>query len=439
MKTLVAKAVLLLILAARIAEGENWPQWRGPFFNGSSTDKNLPSAWTTTSNVAWVAQLPGYSGATPGIWEDTVFVSSPDPQKSLLLICLERRSGKVRWQKTVASGDLEKGRNNMASPSPVTDGKTVFIMFATGDLAAFDFSGNELWSRKLAKDYGHFAINWIYGASPMLYRGKLYIAVIQHNPPEYTHALDDKPDRESFLLCLDPKTGKNLWRQLRATDAISEAQESYTTPVPLEGKNGAEIILVGGDYVTAHSAETGAELWRCGGLNDRHERFWRIVPSPVTADDMIFACGPKRDPLLAIRDGGQGQVTQSRIAWKFKEFPTDCVTPLVYERKLFVLDGDRQMMTCLDPQTGEKKWQGSLGVHEIFRASPTGADGKIYCISENGTAVVLEAGNEFKILATIQMGEAPVRSSIAVAHGELFIRTAKNLYCVGTEQVNGTR
>jgi outer membrane protein assembly factor BamB len=146
---------------------------------------------------------------------------------------------------------------------------------------------------------------------------------------------------------------------------------------------------------------------------------------------MIIACGPKRDPILGIKDGGRGLVTDTHIAWRFSEYPSDCVTPLFYQQKLFVLDGDRQMMTCLEPQSGGKIWQGNLGVREIFRASPTGADGKIYCVSESGTVVVLEAGKEFKVLSTIRMGEAPVRSSIAVAHTEVFIRTAQNLYCVG--------
>jgi outer membrane protein assembly factor BamB len=165
-------------------------------------------------------------------------------------------------------------------------------------------------------------------------------------------------------------------------------------------------------------------------LNVKTEPFWRIVPSPVAADGLIFACGPKRDPVLAIKDGGRGLVTDTHLAWKFTEFPSDCATPLFYDQRLFVLDGDRQMMTCLQPQTGRKVWQGNLGVKEIFRASPLGADGKIYCISESGTAVVLAAGEEFKILATNPMGEAPVRSSIAAAQGELFIRTARDLYCV---------
>src|SRR6516162_9671217 len=230
---------------------ENWAQWRGPFFNGSTTETNLPTEWSKTENVRWVTPLPGYSGATPVIWDDSVFVSSPDSQKNLLLLCIGRQDGKLRWQRTVSEGDQEKGRNNMASPSPVTDGHTVFLLVGTGKLVAFDFSGKELWSRDLAKDYGKFSINWLYGSSPLLYRGKLYVEVLQANPipSSYPQALDDKPQRESFLLCLDPATGKNLWRQIRASDAVNEAQEAYTTPIPCENGNHPEIIIVGANYV----------------------------------------------------------------------------------------------------------------------------------------------------------------------------------------------
>ena len=432
MRSLLIPVGLALLITAS-ARAENWPQWRGPYFNGSTTEKDLPIQWSKTDNVLWVAPLPGYSSATPGVWEDCVFLSSPDEQKNLLLLCLDRRTGQMRWKKVVAGADREVGRNNMASPSPATDGKRVFALFATGDLAAFDFAGQELWKRNLATEYGSFADMWIYGSSPMLYRGRLYVQVLQRNPcPEdYTHARGDNPARESFLLCLDPRTGTNLWRHVRLTDASDESQEAYSTPIPYEGKAGAEILIVGADYVTAHAPDTGAELWRCGGLNVRKDAWWRIVPSPVSADGMIIACGPKRDPVLGIKDGGRGLVTDTHIAWRLNESTSDCVTPLAYQKKLFVLDGDHQIMTCLEPQTGGKIWQGNLGVKEIFRASPTGADGKIYCVSESGTVVVLEAGNEFKILSTIRMGEAPVRSSIVVAHGALFIRTAKNLYCVG--------
>jgi outer membrane protein assembly factor BamB len=423
-----------MVLAAGISgQAENWPQWRGPNYNGSTTETSLPIQWSKTENVVWTAPLPGYSGATPVVWGDSVFVSSPDDQKNLKLLCVDRKTGQVRWDRKVGAGNFEKGRNNAASPSPLTDGQRVFILFATGDLAAFDFSGHELWHRDLAANYGRFAINWIYGSSPMLYREKLYLQVLQQAkvPQDYSHAQDGKAERESYLLCLDPATGKNLWRQVRPTDAFSEAQEAYTTPIPTEDGDSSEIIVVGGNYVTAHSPQDGTELWRCAGLNDKREPFWRIVPSPVVADGLVFACGPKRDPVLAIKDGGHGVVTDTHIAWKFTEYPTDCTTPLVYNKHLFILDGDRQVMTCLEPRTGQKLWQGNLGVKEIFRASPTGADDKMYCISEAGTAVVLSAGSEFKVLATIRMGESPVRASIAAAQGELFIRTASNLYCIG--------
>ena len=417
------------------AVADNWPQWRGPLLNGSTPEKGLVPAWSKTENIVWSTPLPGYSGSTPVIWDDHVFVCSPDEQKNLLLFALDRRTGQVRWkQQVAANANIEKGRNNSTSPSPVTDAQRVIALFASGDLAAFDFAGKELWKRNLANEHGKFQNMWIYGSSPLLHGGKLYIQVLQHHPPDYDHALDDKPSRESFLLCVDPATGKDHWRHIRPTEAVSEAMEAYTTPLPHQAKSGLQIIVVGGDYVTAHSPEDGREIWRCGGLNDRKEKYWRIVPSPVAWGNLVFASGPKRDPLLAIRDDGHGLVTDTHTAWKFQEFPTDCVTPLVYQDKLFVLDGDRQMMTSLEPATGKRLWQGNLGTREIFRASPTGADGRIYCISENGTAVVLEAGNEFKILSTFQMGEAPVRSSIAVAHGQLFVRTAKALYCVGGQK-----
>src|SRR5436190_11871252 len=275
MKT-IAIRLLCALLAVSVVHAENWPQWRGPFFNGSTTETNLPAQWSKTENVAWVTPLPGYSGATPVIWQDSVFVSSPDSQKNLQLICLERNDGRVRWQKVIATGDHEKGRNNMSSPSPVTDGKSVFIMVGTGELVAFDFTGKPLWARNLAKEFGRFSINWLYGSSPMLYKGKLYVEVLQRNPSpsDYSDAIDQKTERESFLLCVDPTTGKNVWRQVRSTDATSEAQEAYTTPTPCEGPSGAEIIVVGGNYVTAHNADTGTEMWRCAGLNVRGEPFW---------------------------------------------------------------------------------------------------------------------------------------------------------------------
>jgi outer membrane protein assembly factor BamB len=403
----------------------NWPQWRGPFFNGSTTETNLPSTWSKTENVLWTAPLPGLSHATPIVWNDSVFVSSPDSDKNLLLLCLDRRTGEIRWQKEAGVGDKTDGRNNMASPSPVTDGKTVWVMYGTGDLAAYDFSGKQLWARQLAKEYGKFIVKWLYGSSPLLYKNRLYIEVLQ--------SADDtsNPKRESFLLCLDPKSGKNIWRYVRPTDASEESQEAYSTPVPGECPGGTEIVVVGGNYVTGHDAKTGAELWRGGGLeNLRQPDSSRQVTTPLLADGLVFVTGPKHNPMLAFNDCGKGDITTSGLAWTRPQNPPDCPTPLFYQGKLFSLDGDKQMMVCLDPKTGQALWQQPLGNREIYRASPTGADGKIYCLSENATVVVLSAADG-QVLSTIKMEEGLAHATIAAAQGCLFVRTAQNLYCIG--------
>ena len=195
--------------------------------------------------------------------------------------------------------------------------------------------------------------------APRFIGGKLYIQVLQRTPVpnDYTHALDGKADRESYLLAIDPQTGKDLWRQVRPTDAVMESQESYATPIPHETKGGAEILVFGGDYLTAHDPDTGKELWRCGGFNPKKGEWMRIVSSPVAWQDMIFATGPKRVPLSAIK-GWRPAATSpaTHVAWQFAEIPPDVCTPTVYQDKLFVLDGDKQTLTCLDPKTGEKKW-----------------------------------------------------------------------------------
>lgn len=427
--------VLVAVALFESTFAADWPHWRGPNYNGSTDEKGFAATWSKTENVAWKSPLGGPSGSSAVIWGDNVFVSSPDAQKNLNLICLNRNNGSVRWQKQVGVGDRNQGpRSNMTSPSPVTDGKVVVAMYGTGDVAAFDMEGKELWKRNLGDEGGKFAIMWLYGSSPLLYEGKLYIQVLQTSPvPEgYTHAHDGKNTRESYLLCVDPQTGKNIWKQIRASEARSESKESYASPIPFEGPNGKEILILGGDCITGHNAKTGEELWRAGGLNPRNDPFWRIVPSPVSGNGIILASAPKRDPVYAFKAGGKGDITASHLAWKLTENPTDWATPLFYKDRFYVLDGDRHVLTCLKPKDGEKIWQTKLEVREPIWSSPTGADGRIYLISESGTALVVDA-EDGKVQATIPMGEGPARSTITAAHGELFVRTAENLYCVKTK------
>lgn len=427
---MILRSILSGVVLISSLHAADWPHWRGPNFNGSTAEKKLATSWEP-GKALWKTKLPGPSGSTPVIWRDQIFLSTPDAEKNLHLLCISKLDGSIMWQKQVASGDRTAGpRSNMSSPSPVTDGKLVVALYGTGDIAAFDLKGNELWKRNLGQEYGKFAIMWLYGSSPLLYQNRLYVQVLQTSPvpKDYTHANDGNSTRESYLLCIDPKTGKDIWKQVRESNARQESKESYASPIP----NGKEILVLGGDCITGHDAKTGHEIWRAGGLNPKNDPWWRIVPSPVVGAGMVFASAPKRDPVFAFKQGGQGDITESHLAWKLTENPTDWSTPLFYQEKLFVLDGDRHVLSCLNPKTGEKFWTQKLEVREPIWSSPTGADGKIYMISEAGTAFVVNA-EDGKILSTVKMGEQPVRSSIVAARGELFIRTAEHLYCITGE------
>jgi outer membrane protein assembly factor BamB len=426
----------LCFLLVSTALAADWPQWRGPEFNGSSPEKNLPASWTKDA-VKWATPLPGPSGATPVVSGDSIFVSSADAEKNLLLLCLDRASGKIRWKKTVVEGgNMDKGRGNSASPSPATDGKTVFALYATGDLAAYDFQGQELWRRNLGAESGKLAFMWLYGASPLIWDGTLYVQVLQRSPvpADYPGQTDGGGERQSFLLALDPQTGKNRWKQLRVTDAEVESKESYATPIPHVAPDGKkQLLVVGGDCLTGHDPATGEELWRGFGINRKKGQFMRVVTSPVSVGGLAIASGPKKEQMIAFRTDMKGDITERGAAWSFDEKKTpDVCTPAVYEGKLFVLDGDSQTLTCFKPATGEKLWQGQLPERTTIRSSPTLADGKLYVLNEKGTVIVCSAGDEFKVLGTIPMGDTEgSRSSIAVANGQLFIRTTQNLYCVG--------
>jgi outer membrane protein assembly factor BamB len=441
MKCLRIAAILAVaFLSGNVACAENWPQWRGPSFNGSSAETGLPANFSKTENVAWVCPLPGRAGATPIVWDDSVFVSSADAKtKDLLALCINRKDGSVRWKKVIATAadrkPLNGPNNNMCAPSPVTDGKSAWFFYGTGDLAAFDFEGNQLWARNLQKDLGSFAVMWGYGSSPLLYKDKLYIIVLQCDKQNYVNGADRGKPRESFLLAVDPKTGKDLWKSARPSDALNESLESYATPIPCETSARAEILVLGGDCVTGHNPETGAEYWRCGGFNPAKQGDLRIVPSPVTAAGLVFVSPPKhRNAFFAVKAGGSGAIAQSDAAWKLgKEYAPDVCTPLVYKDMLYVLDGspDKRNILCLDPKTGTQKWTGKIGGNATYWTSLTAADGKMYCINEAGEVVVLAAGDEFKILATVPFGEGVCYSSIAIAQKQLFIRTGQNLYCIG--------
>ena len=416
--------------------GDQWQQWRGPYFNGSSEAKNLPEK-LDPAGAKWTTAMPGPGAGTPIVSGDRVFVSALDKDsKKLLAMCLSRADGKILWSKEVGEGFQQNQRNNMASPSPLTDGKTVWFHFGTGDLVAFDVEGNQKWARNITEDHGPFHYQWIYGSSPTLYDGRLYVQVLHRDVPAGRGSRESSSGpAPSYLLAVDPETGKDLWKHIRPEEARQESKESYGTPIPFEHDGKKMVLLIGGDVVTAHDAATGKEIWRCGGWNPEKIGHWRIVPTVVVAGGLVVACPPKGGAVFAIKPDGQGDVTETHVAWKNPEITSDVCVPLYYQNKLFVLDGDRpKTLYRVDPATGKVEASVKLGGDDVFRASPTGADGKIYCMNEGGQAwVVSTAGDKLEIVQNqVDLGggsSTASRSTVAVADGQVFVRTAEKLYC----------
>ena len=405
----------MLLIAATLWAG-NWPQWRGPDLNGVSRETTLPIRWTTEENVTWKLPLPSRSGATPIIWSDHIFLNAAEGD-NLELWSIDRTKGAVRWKRPMSGGNIRLNKQNMSSPSPVTDGTVVWVMTGTGILKAFDFTGRELWVRDIQKDYGRFGLNWGYASSPLLHEDSLYVQVL--------HGM--KTDDPSYILRIDKKTGKTLWRVERPTDAIVESPDSYTTPGLLRYSGKTEIVVTGGDVITGHDLATGKELWRGTGFNPTKYPMQRIIASPVVHGDLIFA--PTRvKPLIAFRAGGRGDVTQSHRIWSFDNGP-DVPTP-VTDGTLFYTINDRGIVWCLEARTGKEIYGGQRLKPAIYSSSPVLADGKIYISNEDGLTSVIQAGPKFEILAENALGEYTL-SSPAISDGQIFLRTEKFLYCVG--------
>ncbi len=419
----------LLYAAGDAAADENWPQWRGPDLNGVAHAAGLPETWSETENIIWKTALPSWSGGTPVIWGDRIFVTSPSKAedgaaeggKSLLLLCLSKPDGKVLWERELDTGNELNSKQNASSPSPVTDGTHVWAMTGTGAVAGLTMDGEILWKHNLQTDYDAFGLNFGYGASPMLYDGKIFIEVLRGMTTK----------EASYVVSFDGKTGNVLWRTERPTEAVLESRDAYTTPVLLRHEGKTQIIVSGGDYVTAYDPETGQEVWRAGGLNPRHTEKNRIIVSPVAVDGLVYATSSRR-PMLAVRAGGAGDVTATHVAWTWdKPNGPDVPTPACDGVHLYLLD-DRGVISCLNAKTGEVVWGPEHTASGAVSASPLLADGKVYVTNEAAVTTVLAAGPEFKKLAQNTLNsDGRTLSSLAVSGGRIYLRTPTHLYCIG--------
>jgi len=427
----------LLFGAISSSRAENWPNWRGPNYDGSSGETGLPTVFSKRENVKWSVEMPGEGASTPVIWGDHLFLTSALGQDASLALAYDRETGEELWRRKFV-GYGHDNRSNFSSPSAVTDGENVYFFFGNGRLACFDFSGKEIWQRDITAQYGDFAFQWTFSSSPVLYDDRLYLQVLQRDMPVHGRG---KENPDSFLLAFDPQTGDELFKQNRPTEAVMESRESFATPLPLQVEGRDELVIAGGDILTGHDPATGREIWRWGTWNPEREQWWRLVPSPVAGGGVVLACAPKGGPIYAVETGLEGTHSgSSGLQWKSeptKQSPvtTDVATPLYYEGRFYVVDhGRTRALSCLEPSTGEVIYSVRLDSREKFECSPTGADGKIYLMNHFGDVFVVQAGDEFKLLHKTEMGTSLkniTRSSIAVSQGNLFIRTDTHLYCVG--------
>ena len=446
--------VIALILAAGLpASAENWPQWRGPHLNGTSTTaKNLPTTWSKTENVKWSLALPSWAAATPIIWGETVLVTSaqegfqqlrqprrsgrkkgrprvgygdprPDPasdKNKMYLMAVNRADGSVRWSKLIGAGNLLFRKQNLASPSPVTDGKHIWTMTGAGTLKCFDFDGNQVWQRDIQQDYGRFGLNHGYANSPLLHKGRLYIQVL--------HGM--KTDDPSYVFAVDTKTGRTLWRVERPTDAVAESPDDYSTPVLATVNGKQQLVVSGGDYVTGHDLDSGKELWRMGGLNPNHDRMYRTIASSIVNNDLVYTSSTRGRPFIAFHPGGSGDITGSNMVWK-NDLGPDVPTPTTDGKIIYVIN-DRGIAVAFDAKTGDLVWDRRRIEPGTYSSSPILADGKIYATSEDGTTTVLKAGPEFGIIAVNKLGSHTLATP-SPAGNEIFIRTAEHLYCIANQ------
>jgi outer membrane protein assembly factor BamB len=413
--------LVTMVGVSGIALSANWPSWRGPTHDGVSSEKGLPVSWSPTENVAWKIPLPQWSGATPIVWGDIIFLNVAEADlDTLSLWALNRTTGEVLWKKHLSKGNNKQRKQNMSSPSPVTDGQIVWAMTGTGFLRAFDFKGNELWMRDIQQDYGRFGLNWGYANSPLLVDGDLIVPVL--------HGM--KTDDPSYILRLDGKSGKTKWKVERPNKAIRESPDAYITPALVRNGGVNEIVITGADCVTGHDLASGKELWRVEGQNPDNDPSYRTVASPVVFNQTIIAPSRER-PMTAIKAGGRGDVTASHKLWQFMNGP-DVPTPVTDGTHVYVVT-DRGVVYCLNLQTGATVYGPQRLAPGTYSASPVLADGRVYITNEDGTTSVFKAGPTFELLSENRLDDYTL-SSIAIKDGQIFLRTSGFLWAIGKRQ-----
>jgi outer membrane protein assembly factor BamB len=435
--------VACVLAAAAVLQADDWPHWRGPGGNGVAPDARLPVRWTGTENVAWKARLGGVGVSTPIVSGDHIYVTSQVGRgvrregthpslvqggdaaaqgerglqaeetggdgPTFLVEAFARADGSRLWERRVeARGPLTPvhDKSNLASPSPVTDGRLVYAWFGTGQLVALDRDGAVVWQRHLGEELAPFDITWGHGSSPVLADG-LLILLCDHTPA-------------SYLLAVDARTGETRWKADRG-----QGRASYSTPLVLRAGGRTEIVVNSNERIDAYDASNGQPLWHVGGEN----RF--PIPSPVFHDGVVYASrGYRSGPYFAVRPGGQGDVSSSHVVWQV-ETGAPYVSSLLHYDGTIYMANDVGVLTAVDAATGRRTWQQR--VDGVFSASPVAGAGHVYFVSEGGDTVVVRAGETPAVAARNPIG-AHVVASPALSDGQIFLRTDNQLIAIGTRR-----
>lgn len=409
---------LLLLVFSHSAMGANWPAWRGPNGDGTCTEANLPLTWSTTENVVWKAALPDRGNSTAVIWGDKVFITQAiEAEGKRMLLCFDKKSGKLLWEKGAIykEPELTHATNPYCSASPATDGERVVVSFGSAGIFCYDLDGKELWKRT---DLGKLHHIWGNASSPVLAGDRIF--------------LNFGPGENTALLCFDKKTGKTLWKHDEPGGASGEGDNKKWLGAwcdPILRKVGARYELLMGYPGRACSFDpmTGKEWWTSQGLTPL------VYNSPVYADGVVYIMCGYGGAGLAVKAGGNGDVTQANRVWQLPKIPQRIGSGVIHDGYYYILT-DGGLAECRNLKTGEvvfnERLKGPGPTGQNWSSLVLSADGHCYAVNQGGDGFVFKANPKFELLATNSLGEKVI-GSVAVSDGLLFIRGHKNLWCIG--------
>ena len=399
------------------ADETDWPRWRGAQDNGSTDSGSYPAKW---DQPLWKTPLPGKGCSTPIVWQQRIYLTAPVNGEDAVLAF--DWAGQPLWQTTLGREKPGKHRNGSGSnASPTTDGKSVFVYFKSGTLAALDLGGKVRWRTNLVASFGPDTLYWDHGTSPVLTEQHIIITRMHQG--------------ESWLAAFDKATGEMRWKVARNYETPVEGDHSYATPLVLRHEGQERLLLWGGEHVSLHEASTGVRLWDCGDFNPEQRRNWPSVASPVVVGDLAvvpYGRADRGQPRLHGIKLGDMTTANDRRIWKREDAGTFVPTPAAHKGLVYLVR-DRGEVDCIDPVTGRTKWSDAFPKSSAnFYASPVIADGKLYAPREDGVVFVASVDGKFTLLAENQMGEKVVASPVPVA-SRLLIRGEQNLFCVSAQ------